>query len=134
MPAGDYYVGDLCYVLHDEWDEVCSITIKDNQCLDGEFTLKDGRRFAMYHTAWGDGEYYDQLGRSYGVDAGLIGCILIDDVDLLNDMNHIKGGQVVNFPHDFHTSGKGDNPEWDGAIRFGKLVIETNPDEVEEEE
>ena len=75
MPAGKYYVGDLCYVMHPEWDEFCSITIKEHTCLDGEFNLKDGRRFATFGTKWGDGEYRDQFGNRYGVDAGLIGCI-----------------------------------------------------------
>jgi hypothetical protein len=80
MKAGTYYVGDLCYVLHDEWDEVCELIIKDNVCLDGEFTLRDGRRFAIYGTAYGDGNYFDQNGKSYDVDAGSIGCILMNDI------------------------------------------------------
>ena len=43
MPAGRYYIGDLCYVMSDEeWDEFCSLTIKDNKCFDGEFN-KIGR-------------------------------------------------------------------------------------------
>ena len=51
MLAGQYYVGDLCYVMtDDEWDQLCSITIKDHKCLEGEFNLPDGRRFAMYGT------------------------------------------------------------------------------------
>lgn len=25
MPAGRYYVGDLCYVMDDVWDEVCDL-------------------------------------------------------------------------------------------------------------
>ena len=25
MKAGNYYIGDLCYVLHDEWNEVCEL-------------------------------------------------------------------------------------------------------------
>ena len=34
MPAGKYYIGDLCYVMSDkEWEEFCSLTIKDNKCL-----------------------------------------------------------------------------------------------------
>ena len=44
MPAGKYYIGDLCYVMtDDEWREICAIIIKGNQCLDGEFELPDGR-------------------------------------------------------------------------------------------
>jgi hypothetical protein len=128
MQAGTYYVGDLCYVLHDEWDEVCDLTIKGNQCLDGEFTLKDGRRFATYGTAWGDGVYKDNHGKHYSVDAGLIGCILLKDVDQANSGNSIDGGQVVEFPYDFSTQGGRGDRDWDGVIRFGSIRIETDPD------
>lgn len=132
MPAGNYYVGDLCYVLHDEWDEVCALTIKGNSCLDGEFNLKDGRRFATYGTKWGDGQYRDNHGKKYSVDAGLIGCILLNDVDLLNDNNFLHGGQVIEFPRDFHTAGGRGESDWDGVIRFGSITINTNPDDDEE--
>jgi len=56
MPAGKYYVGDLCYVMDsDEWSQVCSLIIQGEKLLDGEFELPDGRRFAIYSTHWGDG-------------------------------------------------------------------------------
>jgi hypothetical protein len=29
MPAGRYYIGDLCYVMHDEWDEACALFFPD---------------------------------------------------------------------------------------------------------
>ena len=61
MPAGTYYVGDLCYVMSDEeWDQFCSITIEGMNCLEGEFTMPDGRRFATYGTAYGD-----EIGRAH---------------------------------------------------------------------
>ena len=42
MPAGEYYIGDLCYVMTDEeWNEFCSITIDGMKCIDGEFQMKD---------------------------------------------------------------------------------------------
>ena len=121
MKAGTYYVGDLCYVLHDEWDEVCELIIKDNVCLDGEFTLKDGRRFAIYSTAYGDGTYLDQSGNEYGVDAGSIGCILLSDINLESEGNFLTGGNIVPFENDFHTD------EEDGRIMFGSLIIDTDP-------
>ena len=38
MPAGTYYIGDLCYVMTDaEWEQFCKITINGNKVLDGEF-------------------------------------------------------------------------------------------------
>ena len=130
MPAGKYYVGDLCYVMHNEWDEFCDITIDGNKCLDGEFNLKDGRRFATFGTKWGDGLYKDQFGKEYSVDAGLIGCIRIEDIDLENEDNYTNGGQVIEFTRDFVVRG-GRNElgrDWDGVIEIGHLVIETDPE------
>ena len=128
MPAGTYYVGDLCYVMHERWNEFCDITIKDRECLNGEFVMKDGTRFATYSTKWGDGSYTDQLGKDYSVDAGLIGCVLIEDLDLEAEGNFVRGGQVVQFDEPFDT--------WrdDGMIRIGHLSIDTDPsyDDIEE--
>ena len=127
MPAGKYYVGDLCYVMHECWDEVCDLTISNNQCLTGEFTMKDGVRFATYGTEHGDGEYQDQDGRKYSVDAGAIGCIRIEDIDKTDYVgvgsNFIEGGQIIDFPQDFETSSK------DGVIVFGNITIDTDPKE-----
>lgn len=126
MPAGKYYVGDLCYVLHDSWDEFCDITISDHKCLEGEFNFKDGRRFASFSTKWGDGEYDDQYGRSYAVDAGLIGCISIEDIDndlrvLANEVGPRFGGHIVEFAGPF------DCYEEEGRIHIGDVVVDTDP-------
>ena len=54
MPAGRYYIGDLCYVMHPEWQECCELFFPPGapgRGVEGEFTLKDGRRFASYGTA-----------------------------------------------------------------------------------
>jgi hypothetical protein len=81
MKAGKYYIGDLCYVMHDQWDEFCDITIDDRVCKEGEFRLKNGTNFATYGTQYGDGTFYDQNKYEYGVDAGLLGCIRVEDID-----------------------------------------------------
>lgn len=135
MPAGKYYVGDLCYVMHDEWDEACSLFFKgrdDHGCNQGEFTLKDGRRFVSINTKWGDGSYRDQQGRSYGVDAGLIGCIRVQDISLDCGDNFISGGNIIDFPHDFDCGYEDEN----GTIVIGHIRIETDQeyDYKEEEE
>jgi hypothetical protein len=59
MPAGEYYIGDLCYTLSAEWNECCELFFPggSNQSKEGEFTLKDGRRFVSYDTMYGDGTY-----------------------------------------------------------------------------
>ena len=127
MQPGKYYIGDLCYVMHGEWDEFCSLTIVGDKVLDGEFNLKDGRRFATFTTQWGDGNYFDQNGKSYDVDAGLIGCIRLDDIDLTNPENSLIGGNIVEFIQPFSTFEAG------GEIRIGNVLIDTDPAEVEEE-
>ncbi len=130
MPAGRYYIGDLCYVMHPEWDEFCSLTIKGEQCLDGEFVLKDGRRFASFGTAYGDGIYRSNIGTSHSVDAGLIGCIRVEDIrDHTYDPSRIEElGAVVEFDQPFEVS------EDQGLIVFGHVLIETADDEEYEEE
>ena len=136
LPAGKYYVGDLCYVMHQEWDEVCSLFFKgrnDHGCNEGIFKLKDGRQFVSYNTKYGDGGYYDQFGNEYGVDAGLIGCIALKDIDLTMDENSTDGGQIIEFKHDFTVQGRQDGTsrnDWDGVIKIGHIVIETDPEEV----
>ena len=124
MEAGRYYVGDLCYVLHEVWDEVCDLTFdKQGRMLDGEHYLKDGRKFALYSTKYGDGTYHDAQGRRYHVDAGCIGCILEDDINLKIEGNETDGGQLIEFARDFVT---GDN---NGQLLFGTVLIETGDDD-----
>ena len=128
MVKGEYYVGDLCYVLHEEWDEVCRLLFAgrdDHGCNQGEFNLSDGRRIAIYNTKYGDGSYQDQNGREYSVDAGSIGCILLEDIDVDHPDNFVGDGQCITFDQEFYTG------ELDGKIMFGSVSIET--DYVEEE-
>jgi hypothetical protein len=91
--------------------------------LDGEHYLKDGRKFALYSTKYGDGTYHDAQGRRYPVDAGCIGCILEDDINLKIEGNETDGGQLIEFARDFVT---GDN---NGQLLFGTVLIETGDDD-----
>jgi hypothetical protein len=143
MPAGKYYIGDLCYVMDDaEWLEVCDLTIRGSRVIDGEFQLKDGRRFAMYGTAYGDGTYHDHYGFSYSVDSGSIGCIRMEDIKASNTYSLgdtqaiLDFGAIQDFDTDFVTGGgiAGGMPGWEGLIQFGHIVIETDPTEEEEYE
>lgn len=122
MKAGKYYVGDLCYVFNDEdWNQICKIIIDGHSCLEGEFNLPDGRRFAIFNTAYGDGEYEDQNGHSYSVDAGSIGCTLDDNIsaDKYEDLTQL--GNIVEFEEDFNVYEK------NGVIYIGHLEIDTDP-------
>ena len=130
MPAGRYAIIDLCYVMHPEWDEFCALTIRDHQCLDGEFTLADGRRFATLSTAYGDGTYRSNIGTDHSVDSGSIGCILVSDIrdNTYEDIEDL--GAIVEFDQPFEVS------EDAGLLKFGHVMIETagGYDEDEEED
>jgi hypothetical protein len=129
MPAGKYYIGDLCYVMDtEEWRELCNIIIKEPRILDGEFELPDGRKFAIYGTAHGDGEYYDQYGHTYSVDAGSIGCILMSDIRANKYDNLLDLGAVQEFAEPFETGSQG------GQLQFGHVLIKTDPAYDEDEE
>ena len=119
MKAGTYYIGDLCYVFNQEdWDEVYALTTKGYKLEEGEFELSDGRKFAIYNTAYGDGEYRDQFGNRYSVDSGTIGCVLWKDISryeyILPDV-----GAVVDMKEDFSTS------RHDGLICISSTTIDT---------
>lgn len=130
MPAGTYYIGDLCYVMHKEWDEVCEQFFAgrtDFGCNEGKFRLADGRKFACFNTKHGDGVYYDTRGRwEFGVDAGNIGCIKVEDIKEELPSNAV----VVTFQSEFVCY------RYDGDLVFGDVQIDTDPscDEEEEEE
>jgi len=130
MPAGKYWVGDLCYVMHEEWDEVCGLFFKgrdDHGANEGLFELKDGRKFVSFNTKYGDGGYYDEAENEYGVDAGLIGCILVSDIKS-SDQNTLVGGHVHEFESPFVCSGgrSEQGHDWDGIIQIGHINIATD--------
>jgi len=128
MPAGKYYIGDLCYVMDsDEWEQVCNIIFQAEKVIDGEFYLPDGRKFAIYGTAYGDGEYYDQYGHTYSVDAGSIGCILMSDIRANKYDNILDLGAVQEFAEPFETS------ENKGQLEFGHVMIDTDDEDDEDE-
>ncbi len=71
LPAGTYYIGDLCYVLGDDvYDNIFGGT----GYSPGIYSEKATRRvFLVGHTAYGDGRYPGSDGNSFAVDAGIIG-------------------------------------------------------------
>ena len=119
--AGSYYVGDLCYVLKEKngysWKSFC-----------GEWDSKDGGYATIFHfegqkvfcsnTAFGDGSFYDQRGRSFSVDSGSIG---IWPMDKLPSNINTQGGHVLNFDEPF----KCFPCDSRGNIHIGHLTIST---------
>nr|QMP83041.1 MAG: hypothetical protein [Caudoviricetes sp.] len=133
MPAGTYYVGDLCYVMHDAWTECCELFFEnrdDHGCNEGVFKLNDGRVFANFNTAYGDGEYHSNIASSFCVDSGSIGCIKLEDIndDTYSIDNISKLGAIHTFENDFIVS------EHNGIISFGDVNIYTNDNPYYEEE
>lgn len=129
MPAGTYYIGDLCYVLDDRWDEVCDLVLADDTCRDGIFTLKDGTSFAMFTTKYGDGQYCDQDGNSYTVDSGSIGCVMLMDIsESERDLAKMqKLGNIMTFSDSLTVGSSREivGYYWDGYINFDRLAIDT---------
>lgn len=117
MRAGEYWIGDLCYVMHDSWDEVCELIFDGNQPIDGEFNLADGRRFAIFSTKFGDGEYECSTGDSLAVDSGSIGCIRL--IDIRDPDADLDLGIITEFDSAFEVSGG------DGFISIGGIEIDT---------
>ena len=129
MTKGEYIICDLCYVIDDRWDEICSCLFskKNSSRAGGEFEMEDGIKFALYSTAWGDGCYNDNKGNSYGVDAGVIGCIKVTDLHKMGE-SVSSLGTVHTFNEDFETGYE------DGTIFFGDVRIETDPKSDEEDD
>ena len=132
MPAGKYYIGDLCYVMtDDEWSECVDLFFPPNnqgfpQSVEGEFQLKDGRRFASFSTAYGDGTYRSNLNTFHSVDSGSIGCIRVEDIRA-NKYEDIESlGAIVEFDQPFEVS------EDQGLLVFGHVEIETADEDDEE--
>ena len=129
MPAGRYYVGDLCYVMHDAWTEAVDLMFpsaaEGYKSVEGVMKLKDGRQFAIFSTAYGDGYYSDNLGNDYPVDAGSIGCIRVEDIK--DDTADIGLGNVIDFDQDFVVESDGEN------LKFGHIVIATGVEDYDEE-
>ena len=117
MPSGQYYIGDLCYVLSDRWTQVCDQTIEGRSVKEGKFTLPDGTEFVLFSTAYGDGTY-NINGTDIGVDSGLIGCVLLSDITD-NTENDTNLGVIIDFKDVFECSTD------KGLLEFGHVVVNT---------
>lgn len=127
LKAGTYWIGDLCYVMHEAWDEVCERVIEGERVLEGKFGLADGREFVMFNTAYGDGVYNDGNLNDYSVDSGNIGAILLSDIRQ-TDENNINLGHVHTFDTDFTCDTD------TGTLRFGHVYVYTNDSDDESED
>jgi hypothetical protein len=125
FPAGQYYVGDLCYVMHPEWEELCDIMLAEDEMIDGELTVQNKRLF-IASTAYGDGNYADNTGRTYGVDSGSLGIIAVENI-AESELPNLNGGNVIEFTTDFIVTAQ------HGRFNFGGILIDTEYDEEYDE-
>jgi hypothetical protein len=126
----NYYIGDLCYVMHDCWEEVCDLMFPHDteEMFEGELELADGRKFITYGTAYGDGQYTDQNGKPYAVDSGTLGAIKVDEIRDLDGFNRTVEngcGHVHEFPTEINEM---DCYNQDGEIGLYTVVIDTAMD------
>lgn len=130
LPAGTYYVGDLCYVLSDyDYDEiVCTFEYDD-----GNVYIVNGYTFAWSNTAYGDGVYRDSKRNKYPVDAGLIGILRVDDhPELLDDLLKHNQDDDSFYKHNLFTFNKEFTIEFDnGVFNVNGNIINTRDEDEE---
>lgn len=123
LPAGTYYVGDLCYVVpDDDWLEFCDRMFPEGYPVGGVKEMADGINYADFCTKYGDGVFWDNRGSFYFVDSGSIGCIpvcaLPSDLDL---KEAYRLGDIVSFDEAFEVG----YDDVTGTITFGHIDIVT---------
>lgn len=128
VPAGKYWLTDPCYLVPEElWMPLLNSCSFFEDPI-GTVTDEDGKQHHVlaFGTAYGDGEYLDQFGHSFPVDAGLIGLV---PVSLAGENN--PGYLLVEFTEETICTCNG------GDMRFGKYRIDTrdgDDSDLDEEE
>jgi hypothetical protein len=128
MKKGKYYIGDFCYIFGDSWQEILDTT---GYLTDGYCKINGYKCFAA-STAYGDGEYKDNEGFKYPVDAGLIGIAPVKLLKLDNKLTEEiiteeHYGRIVEMKEDFDCVCE------NGIFQFGDITINTRDCEEEEE-
>lgn len=119
LKPGLYWVGDPCYAVPDEhWIPLLDDAGYFDESAEGSI---DGVRVVAFNTAFGDGTYRGSDGFDYGVDAGLIGLIRVDEMEAAGwPKPSDDSGKVRLFVDSFVV--RVDN----GVMVFGDLVIDTD--------
>ena len=130
LPAGCYYIGDLCYIFSDEeWSDVCD-KMRDGV---GMFLSSQNVPYANFWTMHGDGQYegsYEEMDGEeyffyYSVDSGSIGCYPYDlygDNPFGYEDEKSELGEFHNFKEPFDVS----YDTTTGIMKFGHLEIRTD--------
>jgi hypothetical protein len=97
LPAGRYYIGDICYALNEDiyYDFWC----EKNNFADGKYVYK-AHNFVVNSTYYGDGYYSSNSvdGMCYAVDAGVIGMVHENLIDKSKHSIHL--GTMHTFTDD----------------------------------
>lgn len=133
VPAGRYRLGDPCYsVASDLW--MTWLEAADYKTEQVMAATLDGHAVIGLSTMYGDGEYPATDGRTYCVDAGMIGLVheaVADRTDLGDDD---RLGSWVTFEAPVLCT----RDEETGALTFGHISIETGdgdgPDDEDDEQ
>ena len=122
VPAGKYVLGDPCYVVpNDDW----STLLESCNYFRSSIGSSGGFEVLGFSTMWGDGCYFDNKGRVYPVDAGLIGLV---PLEYANKEEFDEDTVIVEFTKPTKcTRHEG------GNLVFGDIVINTNPSDDDEE-
>jgi hypothetical protein len=100
MKAGKYYIVDPCYLWSgSDWDKVLEDTDYFNK--NGMHEVF-GEKCIVVGTQYGDGEYYDDEGNRYMVDAGIMGVmpeVLVNE-NMRNFIDKDKIGKSFYFKND----------------------------------
>jgi len=136
LPAGKYWVGDLCYVMPDPMRRKYLELSEEHE---GKFTV-DGVTFGVFSTMHGDGTYpYKRTTErvvnqntiiehhrvdGIPVDAGSIG---ITPWDALPWGIDYSDGIVVEFKCELWCAAYTQGKKASGELYFGGIIVETNP-------
>lgn len=125
FPAGDYYIGDLGYVLTEAQWYALPLETHDASWS----TRIEEQPLWMGRTAYGDGLYHDQEGFAFGVDSGTIGVVAdaVCNQEQLCEVLERRLARVVTFGEPFTTTCDA------GRFVIGHLVIDTRGSDESEE-
>lgn len=130
VPAGTYFLGDPCYAVpDDQWMDLlesCGFFGAEPSLPGaGPVGIANGHEVLAFGTAWGDGEYTDQFGCTYAVDAGLIGLTPVE-IGFRYTVEELERlGRIVKFGRDVTATDDGE-----GRLTFGQFSINTADDDM----
>lgn len=121
LPPGTYVVGDPCYSIdNDRWMEWLEAADYMNEDHDHILAASlDGHLAVAVGTDYGDGQYEDNLGNSFPVDAGLIGLVPLA-IATKNDVGDERVLVTLNTETEVGI-------REDGIITLGPHEIDTDP-------